>query len=243
MTQIGEVALWLALLVAAWGATLAFVGGRRGRGDLVLSAERSVYAVLGLFMVASAAIIAAFLQGEFRYKYVAGYSNRELGVFYKITGLWAGQTGSLVFWALLLAFFSSLVVWQNRRRNREFMPYVTGTLLTVLAFFTVVVVFASNPFELMSFTPADGRGLNPQLQNYWMTIHPPTLYLGFTAFTVPFAFCVAALLSGRLDTRWITTTRRWTLTAWFFLTCGILFGMMWAYVELGWGGYWFWDPV
>jgi cytochrome c-type biogenesis protein CcmF len=141
------------------------------------------------------------------------------------------------------ALFSSIVVFQNRRRNREFMPYVAGTLLVVLSFFLGVVLFASNPFELMDFTPADGRGLNPQLQNYWMTIHPPTLYLGFTAFTIPFAFAISALLSGRLDTRWITTTRRWTLVAWFFLTNGIIFGMMWAYVELGWGGYWFWDPV
>ncbi|HET7460576.1 MAG TPA: heme lyase CcmF/NrfE family subunit [Longimicrobium sp.] len=243
MTQIGEVALWLALLVAGWGAALGFYGGRRGRGDLVLSAERSVYAVFGLLATTSLAIITAFVLSEFRYKYVAGYSNRELGLFYKVTGLWAGQTGSLVFWALLLSFFGSLVVFQNRRRNREFMPYVAGTVLTVLAFFMVVVVFASNPFQLMSFVPPDGRGLNPQLQNYWMTIHPPTLYLGFTCFTIPFAFAVSALLSGRLDTRWITTTRRWTLLAWFFLTCGIIFGMMWAYVELGWGGYWFWDPV
>jgi cytochrome c-type biogenesis protein CcmF len=243
VTQIGEVALWLALLTAGWGAALGFYGGRRGRGDLVLSAERSMFAVFGLLLTTSVAIIASFLRSEFRYKYVAGYSNRELGLFYKITGLWAGQTGSLVFWALLLSFFGCLVVWQNRRRNREFMPYVAGTVLTVLAFFMVVVVFASNPFELLGFVPPDGRGLNPQLQNYWMTIHPPTLYLGFTSFTIPFAFAVSALLSGRLDTRWITTTRRWTLLAWFFLTCGIIFGMMWAYEELGWGGYWFWDPV
>ncbi|HEU0014692.1 MAG TPA: heme lyase CcmF/NrfE family subunit [Longimicrobium sp.] len=243
MTQIGEVSLWIALLLSLWGTALAFTGGRRGRGDLVLSAERSVYGVLALLAVASAAIIAAFVRNEYHYRYVAGYSNRELSLFYKITGLWAGQTGSLVFWALLLALFGALAVFQNRRRNREFMPYVTGVVLAVLAFFLVVVLAASNPFQLMDFAPADGRGLNPQLQNYWMTIHPPTLYLGFTAFTIPFAFAVAALMSGRLDTRWITTTRRWTLLAWFFLTNGIIFGMMWAYVELGWGGYWFWDPV
>src|SRR5690606_13704765 len=136
-----------------------------------------------------------------------------------------------------------LTVIQNRKRNREFMPYVAGTILLVLAFFLTVIVTVSNPFTLLPFSPADGQGLNPQLQNYWMTIHPPTLYLGFTAFTLPFAFAVSALLSGRLDSRWITTTRRWTLLSWFFLTNGIIFGMMWAYVELGWGGYWFWDPV
>ncbi|HZG41379.1 MAG TPA: cytochrome c biogenesis protein CcsA, partial [Longimicrobium sp.] len=243
MTQIGEVALWIALLLSLWGAGLGFAGGRKGRGDWVLSAERSLYAVFGLLVVSCGAIISSFLREEYQYRYVAGYSNRDLSLFYKITGLWAGQTGSLVFWAALLALFSAVAVLQNRRRNREFMPYVVGTLSTVIAFFLVVIITASNPFQLMEFVPADGRGLNPQLQNYWMTIHPPTLYLGFTAFTIPFAFAVSALLSGRLDTRWITTTRRWTLTAWFFLTNGIIFGMMWAYVELGWGGYWFWDPV
>jgi cytochrome c-type biogenesis protein CcmF len=243
VTQIGEVALWVALAISVWGAGSAFIGGYSRRGDLVLSAERTVVAVFGLILVASLAIIAAFLGNEYRYQYVASYSNIELSRFYKVAGLWAGQTGSLVFWALLLALFSSITIVQNRSRNREFMPYVTGTLLTVLAFFLVVIVFASNPFKLLPFAPADGRGLNPQLQNYWMTIHPPTLYLGFTAFTIPFSFAIAALVTGRLDTRWITTTRRWTLLAWFFLTCGIIFGMMWAYVELGWGGYWFWDPV
>jgi cytochrome c-type biogenesis protein CcmF len=243
VTQIGEVALWVALALAVWGAGSAFVGGATRRGDLVLSAERTVIGVFGLLAVASAALITAFLNNEYRYQYVANYSNRELSTFYKVSGLWAGQTGSLVFWGLLLALFASIVVVQNRERNREFMPYVVGTLLGVLAFFLVVIVFASNPFTQLPFAPADGRGLNPQLQNYWMTIHPPTLYLGFTAFTVPFAFAIAALITGRLDTRWISTTRRWTLLAWFFLTCGIIFGMMWAYVELGWGGYWFWDPV
>ncbi|MEX0911837.1 MAG: heme lyase CcmF/NrfE family subunit [Gemmatimonadota bacterium] len=243
MTQIGEIALWVALVLSVWGAGAAFIGGRTRRGDLALSGERSVVAVFVLLVIASLALIAAFLGDEFQYQYVAGYSNRDLSTFYKISGLWAGQTGSLVFWALLLSFFSSLTILQNRSKNRELMPYVAGTLLVVLSFFLIVIVSVSNPFTLLPFAPADGRGLNPQLQNYWMTIHPPTLYLGFTAFTIPFAFGVAALLTGRLDTRWITTTRRWTILSWFFLTNGIIFGMMWAYVELGWGGYWFWDPV
>ncbi|MQA90011.1 MAG: heme lyase CcmF/NrfE family subunit [Gemmatimonas sp.] len=243
MTQIGEIALWVALVLAVWGAGAAFVGGRAKRGDIALSGERAVIVVFALLAIASLAVIAAFLGNEYQYQYVAGYSNRDLPTFYKVAGLWAGQTGSLVFWALLLSLFSSLAVVQNRNRNRELMPYVAGTLLVVLAFFLLVIVTVSNPFTQMPFAPADGRGLNPQLQNYWMTIHPPTLYLGFTAFTIPFSFAIAALLSGRLDSRWITTTRRWTLLSWFFLTNGIIFGMMWAYVELGWGGYWFWDPV
>jgi cytochrome c-type biogenesis protein CcmF len=223
---------------------LGFAGGRTQRGDLVLSAERSVYAVFLLHLVASIGIMVAFVTDQFQYWYVASYSNREMELFYKITGLWAGQRGSLLFWALLLGFFSSLAVFQNRRKNREFMPYVAGVLQTILAFFILVLLFAEvNPFERLDFVPANGQGLNPQLQNYWMTIHPPTLYLGFTAFTVPFAFAVSALMSGRLDARWIELTRKWILTSWLFLSVGIVFGMRWAYEELGWGGYWFWDPV
>ena len=243
MTQIGEIALWIALVLAIWGTGAAFIGGRSKRGDLILSAERTVLVVFGLVAVASAAVIYAFLTNQYQYQYIASYSNRELSTFYKVSGLWAGQTGSLLFWALLLGLFSSIAILQNRDKNRDLMPYVAGTLLAVLSFFLVVIVSVSNPFELLPFAPADGRGLNPQLQNPWMTTHPPTLYLGFTAFTIPFAFAIAALVSDKLDTRWITTTRRWTILSWFFLTLGIIFGMMWAYVELGWGGYWFWDPV
>jgi cytochrome c-type biogenesis protein CcmF len=243
VTQIGEVALWIALLLTIWGSAVGFLGGGLRRGDLVLSSERAMHVVFGLVALSAAALIVAFVGDEFRYLYVASGSNRELPLYYKVAGLWGGHAGSLVLWVLLLAFFSSLALHQNRWRNRELMPYVSATLHTVVLFFLVVILFTSNPFEVMSFTPADGRGMNPQLQNYWMTIHPPTLYLGFTAFTIPFAFAVSALLSGRLDTRWITTTRKWTITAWFFLTIGIIFGMIWAYETLGWGGYWFWDPV
>ncbi len=244
MTLLGEFALWISLPVAAWGMILGYAGGRTQRGDLVLSAERSIYAVFGLHALAAVGVGAAFLGDRFQYWYVASYSNADLELFYKVTGLWAGQRGSLLFWALLLGFFSSITVFTNRHKNREFMPYVAGVLQTILLFFVVVLLFADvNPFERLDFVPADGQGLNPQLQNYWMTIHPPTLYLGFTAFTIPFAFAIAALLNGRLDARWIQLTRRWILTSWLFLSVGIVFGMRWAYEELGWGGYWFWDPV
>ena len=244
MTILGEIALWISLPVALWGAAVSFAGGRTDRNDLVLSGERTVYILTLLLLVSSAGIIAAFVTNSYEYYYVANYSNRELDTYFKVAGLWAGQRGSLVFWTLLLSVFSSIAVFRNRRRNREFMPYVSGTLLGLLAFLVIVLLFADvNPFERMGFTPANGRGLNPQLQTYWMTIHPPTLYLGFTSFAVPFAFAVSALLTGRLDSRWIAITRRWILLSWFFLTCGIIFGMRWAYEELGWGGYWFWDPV
>lgn len=249
MTLLGEFALWIALPVTAWGMILGYVGGRTQRGDLVLSAERSIYASFGLLTIASIGVTAAFLNDRFDYWYVSNYSNANLEFFYKVTGLWAGQRGSLLFWATLLGFFAVICALTNRQKNREFMPYVVGVLQTILFFFVVVLLFADvNPFERlvvngMPMTPADGRGLNPQLQSYWMTIHPPTLYLGFTSFSIPFAFAVAALLNGRLDARWIQLTRRWILTSWFFLSVGIVMGMRWAYEELGWGGYWFWDPV
>ncbi len=244
MTVLGEIALWIALPVALWGTVLSFIGGRSGRSELVLSGERTAYVLTLLILLASLGIIAAFVGNQYQYSYVANYSNRELDTYFKVAGLWAGQRGSLVFWTLLLSVFASIAVFNNRNRNREFMPYVSGTLLGLLAFLVVVLLFADvSPFERLGFTPANGRGLNPQLQSYWMTIHPPTLYLGFTAFAVPFAFAISALLTGRLDSRWIAITRRWILLSWFFLTCGIILGMRWAYEELGWGGYWFWDPV
>jgi cytochrome c-type biogenesis protein CcmF len=244
VTALGEFALWISLPIALWGMVMGFVGGYQKRGDLVLSGERSVYIVLGLLVLTSLGIVNAFLTDQFQYWYVAGYSNRDLDTFFKISGLWAGQRGSLVFWVVLVALFASITVYQNRNRNREFMPYVVGVLQGIVVFFLVILLFAKvNPFEQLGFVPADGQGLNPQLQNYWMMIHPPILYLGFTAFTIPFAFAMAALLNGRLDSRWIVLTRRWTLLSWFFLTNGIIFGMRWAYEELGWGGYWFWDPV
>ena len=240
---LGEFALWIALPVALWGCVLAFLGGKWSRGDLVLSAERSTYGVLFLLAVASAGIITAFLQDRYEYWYVYNYSSINLHPFFKFSGLWAGQRGSLLFWGLNLSAFSSLAVWLNRSRNRELMPYANGVLLAFLAFFISISLFVTPPFEQLGFVPADGRGLNPQLQNYWMTIHPPTMYLGFTSFTVPFAFAMSALMVGRLDSRWIDVTRKWILTSWFFLTLAVIFGMRWAYEELGWGGYWFWDPV
>ncbi|UCC27101.1 MAG: heme lyase CcmF/NrfE family subunit [Gemmatimonadales bacterium] len=244
MNILGELALWVALPVTAWGMALGYLGGRQERGDLVLSAERTVYATFILILLASLGIVDNFLNDRFEYWYTANYSSRNLFVFYKVAGLWAGQRGSLLFWLLLLSFFSALAVWSNQRKNREFMPYVVGTLMGLQLFFIVVLLFAEvNPYEKLGFTPVDGAGLNPQLQNYWMSFHPPTLYLGFTAFTVPFAFAMAALMNGRLDSRWIEVTRKWILLSWFFLSVGIVLGMRWAYEELGWGGYWFWDPV
>ena len=243
MTDIGNIALWIALLIGSWGSAVAFAAGRSRRADLALSAERSMFVMWGLLVLASAALMQALLAHDFSIEYVAAYTSRNLPVFYTWSAFYAGQKGSLLFWAVVLATFSAAAVLMNRGRYRELMPHVTGVLLVTITFFVAVMVFASNPFEKLGFLPQDGRGLNPQLQNPGMVIHPPMLYLGYIGIAVPFAFAVAALLSGKLDTGWLQAIRRWTIASWLFLSVGVILGMWWAYVELGWGGYWAWDPV
>ncbi|MDQ3810820.1 MAG: cytochrome c biogenesis protein CcsA, partial [Chloroflexota bacterium] len=243
MILVGELSLWVALLMAAWGATVGFAGGAMRRADLVASAERATYATFVFIWLASAGLVTALLTSDFSFKYVASYTSANLPTAYKFTAFWGGQSGSLLFWALVLSFYSAIATYTNRSRNRELMAYVIGTLSTVTLFFVMVVCFGSNPYERLDWIPPDGRGLNPQLQNPGMAIHPPNLYLGYIATTVPFAFAIAALITRRLDSEWLGAVRRWSLLSWFFLTIGITLGMWWAYVELGWGGYWAWDPV
>lgn len=241
--DLGSVALWIALLIGAWGSVAAFMGGKRGRPELAASAERAVYVIWGLLFVASCALMRALLTHDFSIEYVASYTSRNLPLYYTWSAFYAGQKGSLLFWAIVVATWGTLALLFNRGKYRELMPYVAGVVCVVVTFFVATMVFSANPFERLSFIPADGRGLNPQLQNPGMTIHPPMLYLGYTSITIPFAFALGALISGKLDTGWIHAIRRWTLLSWLFLSAGIVLGMWWAYVELGWGGYWAWDPV
>ena len=243
MTEVGSLALVLALGLTAYGIAVSLYGARRGRAELVASGEQATLAVWGLVVVATAALLYALATRDFNVEYVASYSSSTLPLEYTVAALWGGMKGSLLFWLLILTSFSSTVVLQNRDRNRELMPYVNCVLLLIAAFFLGMVVFVTPPFERLAFTPPDGKDLNPLLQNYWMTIHPPSLYLGYVGCSVPFAFAIAALATGRLGDEWIRTTRRWTLVAWFFLSLGNLFGAQWAYLVLGWGGYWAWDPV
>jgi cytochrome c-type biogenesis protein CcmF len=243
VSDLGSVALWIALLIGIWGSATAFISGRTGREDLARSAERSVLVTWGLLVVASIALIRALLAHDFSIEYVASYTSRNLPVWYTLSAFYAGQKGSLLFWALVVSSFGTVALLVSRGRHRELTPYVAGVVLVVVSFFVMVMVFTANPFQRLGFTPLDGNGLNPQLQNPGMTVHPPMLYLGYTSITIPFAFAVAALLSGRLDTGWLHAIRRWTLLSWLFLSVGIVLGMWWAYIELGWGGYWAWDPV
>jgi cytochrome c-type biogenesis protein CcmF len=243
MTLLGQFALWVAFLVALWCVAIAFRGRWQDRPELATSVVRSVYAVFGCLVVASLALWKGLITHDFNIEYVAAYTSRNLPPYYIVSAFWAGQKGSLLFWAVVLSLFASLAQLLTPRRYADLMPYVAGVTSAVVAFFVSVMLFGSNPFERLGFTPADGRGLNPQLQNVGMVIHPPMLYLGYISITIPFAFAVAALISRRLDTGWIHAIRKWTLVSWLFLSIGITLGMWWAYVELGWGGYWAWDPV
>ena len=243
MILVGELALWVAFLMAAWSATVSFAGGALRRSDLVASGERGAYATFAFVVLAALGLWTAIFTHDFSLKYVASFTSANLPKPYLLAALWAGQAGSLLFWCLILAGFMAIAVFTNRSANRELMPYVTGTLAATTLFFLATLCLGANPYERLDWIPADGRGMNPQLQNPGMAIHPPNLYLGYVATTVPFAFAIAALITRKLDAGWLAAVRRWSLVSWFFLTIGIVLGMWWAYVELGWGGYWAWDPV
>jgi cytochrome c-type biogenesis protein CcmF len=243
MTLLGQFALWVALLLGVWSAAVAFSGRWQGREELRRSISGAVYGSFAALAVAALALWKGLVTHDFNIEYVAAYTSRNLPSGYIVSALWAGQKGSLLFWALVLSLFASLAQVLTPRRYAALLPYVAGVTSAVTAFFVCTMIFAANPFERLPFTPADGRGLNPQLQNPGMMIHPPMLYLGYISITIPFAFAVAALLSRSLDTGWIHAIRKWTLVSWLFLSIGITLGMWWAYVELGWGGYWAWDPV
>jgi cytochrome c-type biogenesis protein CcmF len=240
---IGELSLWVAFLMAAWSTTVSFAGGALKRPDLTASGERGVYATFAFVLLAAIGMWTAIFAHDFSIKYVASFTSANLPRPYLFAALWAGQAGSMLFWCLILALYSAIAVFTNRRANRELMPYVTGTLAATTLFFLATLCLGANPYERLDWIPPDGRGMNPQLQNPGMAIHPPNLYLGYVATTVPFAFAVGALITRRLDASWLAAVRRWSLVSWFFLTVGITLGMWWAYVELGWGGYWAWDPV
>ena len=243
MTLLGQFSLWLALFTALWGAGAAFFGRPAARLDMARTATRSTYGVAAALAVAALCLWKGLFAHDFNIEYVAQYTSRNLPTSYIFAAFWAGQKGSLLFWATILSLFGAAAQTVTSRRHAALLPYVAAITNLVIAFFVITMLFAANPFERLLFTPEDGRGLNPQLQNPGMTIHPPMLYLGYISITIPFAFAVAALLSKRLDTGWIHAMRKWTILSWLFLSTGITLGMWWAYVELGWGGYWAWDPV
>ncbi len=248
MENVGALAILLALCVALYAAIASVTGKLKRKPYLVLSAERAVLAVWVLLTVASGILVWALVTGDFHFAYAAGHSNTAMPALYKFTAWWGGMEGSILFWSWLLATYSAVVVIQNRRRHREFMPYVVAILSSIQAFFVFLNAFLVSPFQVLAVDKVitsvpDGVGLNPQLQYPAMAIHPPMLYLGYVGFAVPFAFAMASLITKQPGDAWIHTTRRWSIVAWLFLTVGIVLGSAWAYHALGWGGYWVWDPV
>jgi cytochrome c-type biogenesis protein CcmF len=249
----GSFALLLALLAAAYAFVAGITGILTRRALLTKSARNAGMAVCGLVTLAVAALEYFFFTDNFSLAYVAEHSNRALPLFYKFAALWSGQEGSLLFWSWLLSIYAFCALFLNRKKHPELMPYVGVSLAGVQIFFLVLNVFVASPFHILAGADAsgvmhmarvsEGSGLNPLLQYPEMVIHPPMLYLGYTGFTVPFAFAMAALLGRYPGEKWIHITRRWTMVAWGLLTVGILLGAHWAYAVLGWGGYWAWDPV
>ncbi|NVB36514.1 heme lyase CcmF/NrfE family subunit [Pseudenhygromyxa sp. WMMC2535] len=225
---------------------LAMLGARRRSPRLIEAAVQGVYATAGLATFASSLIVYAFLADDFSIQYVHHTSDSAMPLFYKITAFWGGLDGSLLFWVLLLSLFSALAVRANRRRHEELIPHVVWILALIDLFFIALLIFVKNPFEPFMLDPemaGPARGLNPLLQNAYMVIHPPSLYLGYVSLAVPYAFGMAAVITGSVDSAWQQSVRRWTLFSWAFLSFGLVLGGLWAYEELGWGGYWAWDPV
>ena len=248
MENIGALAILLAFCLAIYAVVGSVTGKLRRNPFLIVSAERAVYAVWFLVTLASGTLVHAIMTGDFRFVYAAEVSNRAMPMLYKFAAWWGGQAGSLLFWSWLLSTYAAVVIFTNRRKHRDFMPYVVAVLATVQTFFLILNAFVVSPFQMLAVDKAitavpDGNGLNPLLQYPAMAIHPPMLYLGYVGFAVPFAFAMGSLITRQPGDGWIHTTRRWTMVAWLFQSCGIVLGAAWAYHVLGWGGYWAWDPV
>jgi cytochrome c-type biogenesis protein CcmF len=243
VTALGPIALLAGFAAALYAAIGSVIGARRGMPELLRSARRAAYCTTLFILAAAAALLFALLTHDFGYAYVAQHTALATPWYYRLSSFYSGQQGSLLYWATALSVFSGIVLIQNRKRHRELMPYVTATLMLVEVFFLFILVFVASPFATISPAPPDGQGLNPLLQDPGMLIHPPMLLAGLMSWSVPFAFVVGALATGRLGAEWIRATRRYALVAWCILGIGNLLGAWWSYHVLGWGGYWGWDPV
>src|SRR5215208_3806501 len=244
MASLGSYLLLTAFVTCAYAASISIAGARRRSRRLIESGVGAFYLAAAVMAAASAVMIYSFVTNDYSIRYVQHYSDSVQPIFYKITSYWGGLDGSIMFWVLMLSLFGSAAVYVNRERHRELIPYVVAIISIVEMFFLFLMVIHNNPFSTyLTQSPTEGEGLNPLLQNFYMAIHPPTMYLGFVGLTIPYAFGMAALITGYLDDSWLRAVRRWTMVSWLFLSVGLGLGMIWAYEELGWGGYWGWDPV
>ncbi|GAP14007.1 cytochrome c biogenesis factor [Longilinea arvoryzae] len=262
LADFGFGALVITFLVALFGIGAAVYGGLKNSNRWVESARLAMLLTFPLITLTALSIIILLVTRQYQIQYVYNVTSDSMPLYLKVTALWGGQAGSLVLWSWLMSAFAAAVTLRRWDRDREFLPWVIVVSLVTLAFFLGLSIFVENPFERFWLSssgreivalfqpagatilaPSDGRGLNPLLRHPGMIIHPPMLYLGFVSFVIPYAFAIAALVTGRSDDRWIRVTRRWTLVAWLFLSLGLVLGSRWAYDVLGWGGYWGWDPV
>ncbi|MGI9183864.1 MAG: heme lyase CcmF/NrfE family subunit [Solirubrobacteraceae bacterium] len=243
MAVVGRTLLVFGLISAIYGLCASICGARGGGQVWVDSGRRAMYVLAGLAVGAFAILDVAFLRSDFSYNIVASGSSTTTPTFYRAAAIWSTQQGSLLLWVMLIAGWSSLALFLTRRRVREIAPYAQAVLFSLCAFFVGLTVFFANPFATSSTPPSEGAGLDPLLRHTTMMIHPPMLYSGYTLMMIPFAFGVGALITGRLSAEWIAVTRKFALAAWLCLGVGILLGARWSYIELGWGGYWAWDPV
>ncbi|HEY6636367.1 MAG TPA: heme lyase CcmF/NrfE family subunit [Solirubrobacterales bacterium] len=243
LTILGSALLAAALLSALFAAGAGVYGGRTGDRRWIESSRRAIYAMAGLLTAAVVIIEVAFLRDDFAFALVADHSSTTTPTFYKLTAMWSSQEGSLLLWAWVLSLASSAVLFITRNRHREIVPWATAVLAGLGSFFVGLMIFKAQPFAHLDPSPVEGSGLTPLLRNPYMAVHPPMLYSGYVFWSIPFAFCVGALIARRLDASWIRTTRNFALCAWTFLGIGLLLGSRWSYEELGWGGYWGWDPV
>src|ERR1051326_2077241 len=251
--QIGQFALALAWVVTAYSILASLLGIRLKNDNLIASGRNAALCTFACITAAMICLGYLFAISDFSIRYVAAHSNRDLPIYFKVSSVWGGQEGSLLLWGWFLTIYSALVIGMNWRKHSAMMPYVIFVLMFTSLFFTSMPLFIVDPFNQtvvvqadsspLPFVPRDGNGLNPLLQDPYMVIHPPMLYLGLVGMTVPFAFAIAAMMTRQLGDTWIRTTRRWTMVAWMFLSIGIVLGGKWAYHELGWGGFWGWDPV
>lgn len=241
--EFGTIALMAAFAVCAYGTLVPHLGVKSNNWNLIQSAQNASILSFVLIGFASAILIKSLVVGDFSVRYVWEHSSSDMPLMYKLSSFWGGLEGSLLFWILVQSFFAMIVAFRYQYSNREIIPYVIATLNAILMFLLILLIGWSNPLDLQGVIPTEGRGLNPLLQNPAMAIHPPSLYLGFIGFSVPFAFAMGGLILGKIDNEWVMTTRRWTLTSWYFLSAGLILGGQWAYEELGWGGFWAWDPV
>ena len=242
-SDLGFIALILAAAFAIFAILAAIVGARRGNIPLISSAKRGVLAVTFFLLLASASLIASFLTHDFGVSYVAQHSSLSMPWYYTLSAFYGGQEGSLLYWALMLSIFSAIFIFTSKRAPTALVPYVMATLMSIEIFFLLMLTTVSNPFARLPSPLLDGVGLNPLLMDPGMLVHPPMLLMGYMSFSVPFAFAVAALVTGQLSSDWLRAIRRWTLAAWSIQTTGLILGAWWAYHVLGWGGYWGWDPV